>query len=396
MAFISFTGNIGSDSDTSFDEKKQEEVALKEYSEEDYSKAESKLDKLNKTIKEKEKRLEDLKDDILEKEGILKDLKIDILQRKNIIKDLELQFIQKELGLRNLEEQISDKYKQEDKYKEEDKYKQESRVKNNNINNVKIMDFDTWIDRGLEKVYSVVFTDVYKFRIKKDEKTIFKYIYSAIGIDIKGKRDILGVWVFSEESVRCWIDVFDELKDRGVKDILIVSIPLIDGLRKGVLSIFPKSRVEFSITDEMRMSNKYIYYKDLKPFNNDLKKIYLASTEEIALKEYNELDKKWREQYPIALKVWDGNLNSLSLIYKYPEEVRKILYATNTLDKYNNKLKKIIKDTYETSSNGEISEKVYSEVVELTYKWKQPIRGWVEVLSKLSTIFKSRVDRQLL
>lgn len=390
MAFISFTGNIGNDSDASYDEKKQEEAGSKEYSQEDYSKAESKLDKLNKTIKEKEKRLEDLKDDILEQEGILKDLKIDILERKNIIKDLELQFIQKEIGLKTLEEQVSNKYQQEDRYKEE------SNVKNNNTNNVRIMDFDTWIDRELEKVYSVVFTDIYKFKIKKEEKTVFKYIYSAIGIDIKGKRDILGIWIFNEESVKCWIDIFDELKDRGVRDILIVSIPLISGLRKEILGIFPKSKVEFSITDEMRIANKYIYYKDLKPFNNDLKKIYLASTEEIALKEYNELDKKWREQYPIALKAWDGNLNSLSLIYKYPEEIRKILYATNTLDRYNNKLKKIVKDTYEMSSNGEISEKIYEEVVELTYKWKQPIRGWVEVLSKLSTIFKSRVDRQLL
>ena len=144
------------------------------------------------------------------------------------------------------------------------------------------------------------------------------------------------------------------------------------------------------------MCNKYVYYKDLKPFNTDLKKIYLASTEEIALKEYDELDRKWRDKYPIALKAWDSNLNSLSLIYKYPEEIRRILYATNTLEKYNNKLKKIIKDTYETSSNGEISEKIYCEVIGLTYKWKQPIRGWVEVLYKLSMIFKSRVDRQVL
>lgn len=88
------------------------------------------------------------------------------------------------------------------------------------------------------------------------------------------------------------------------------------------------------------MCNKYVYYKDLKPFNTDLKKIYLASTEEIALKEYDELDRKWRDKYPIALKAWDSNLNSLSLIYKYPEEIRRILYATNTLEKYNNKLKK--------------------------------------------------------
>ena len=390
MAFISFTGNIGNDSDISYNEKKREETHSEKYSQEDYSKAETKLDKLNKVIAEKEKKLEDLKDDILEQEGILKDLKIDILQRKNVIKDLELQLIQKEVGLKNLEEQILDKYKQKDIYKQEDS------IKDNNVNNIKVVDFDIWIDRELEKVYSVVFTDVYKFKIKKEEKVMFKYIYSVIGIDIKGKRDILGIWVFNEESVKCWVDIFDELKDRGVRDILIISIPLISELKKGILSVYPKAKIEFSITDEIRMCNKYVYYKDLKPFNTDLKKIYLASTEEIALKEYDELDRKWRDKYPIALKAWDSNLNSLSLIYKYPEEIRRILYATNTLEKYNNKLKKIIKDTYEMSSNGEISEKIYCEVIGLTYKWKQPIRGWVEVLSKLSMIFKSRVDRQVL
>ena len=165
MAFISFTGNIGNDSDISYNEKKQEETHSEKYSQEDYSKAETKLDKLNKVIAEKEKKLEDLKDDILEQEGILKDLKIDILQRKNVIKDLELQLIQKEVGLKNLEEQILDKYKQKDVYKQEDS------IKDNNVNNIKVVDFDIWIDRELEKVYSVVFTDVYKFKIKKDSKT---------------------------------------------------------------------------------------------------------------------------------------------------------------------------------------------------------------------------------
>ncbi len=385
MAFINFIGNVGENSEDSYDKKKEEgQVNLNEYNEEDYSKAESKLDKINKCIEEKEKKLEDLEDDILEKEGILKDLKIDILQRKNIIKDLELEFLQGEARLKNLELEISNKYKQG------------ANIKIDGCNNIKPMSFDEWRDRELEKVYSVVFTDMFKLKIQKKEKSVLRYVYSAIGVNIKGERDVLGIWIFNEESVKYWLDVFEDLKDRGVGDILIVSIPLIDGLKKEILGLFPKAKVELSITDEMRMSNKYIYYKDLKSFDSDLKKIYLSSTEEIAIKEYDELKKKWKEKYPIAMKMCEENLEDLSLIFKYPEEVRKILYATNTLDKYNDKLKKVVKDTYETSSNDEIIEKIYLEIIELTYKWKRPIRGWVEVLSKLSMIFKSRVNKQLL
>ncbi|MDO4535177.1 MAG: transposase [Clostridium perfringens] len=388
MALINFKGSIGDSPKPSSDDEKESNIneSKQEYSLSKDKKGNEynnlKLKEIEYKIKEKKNELRELEANIIKKKDSLKDIETALLKKQDVLKELEENILEKESFLTNLEEKILENAKNLNNLKKDEHI------------DIKPMPIKEWESRKLESIYSMVFIDTVNLKLKKQGRKISKYVYSVIGINLKGKREVLGVWVHNKESSKYWLDIFQDIKSRGVEDILIISTPLAKEYNKEISKIFTGSKMEMSILSEMRISNKYIHYRDSKIFNNDLKKIYLASTRGIALEEFKEIDNKWGEKYPIAMEFWEDKLDDLDLVFKYHEDIRKILYGTNILKAYNNKLNKVIKSNFNTFSNDEIIDTIYVEVNELSSRWSQPIRNWSEILSELATIFPDKIGNK--
>ena len=396
MALINFKWNIGETPEDSSDNKKETELnnnlinndLIKDKKEDGIGK-DKEYDKYNNLhlketeykIKEKEDKLKQLDADIIKRRNILEKLNVALLKRKDILKELEESILEKESLLTNLEEKILEGA---------GSFNNIEKKENSNINPIIVEELK---NRRLESIYSMVFIDIVNLKFRKEGRKISKYIYSVIGVNTEGKREVIGIWIHNKDLPKYWLEIFEEIKNRGVDDILIISTPLIEESNKEILKVFPKSEIEISILDEMRNSNKYVQYKDLKAFNKDLKKVYLASTKDIALEEFNEIDNKWGDEYPVVTKLWEDKLKNLDTIFKYPEEIREVLYGSNILKVYNSKLNKITKKDFNTFSNKEILQGIYLEANELYSRWSKPIRNWNEVLSKLSIVFPDRIEK---
>lgn len=183
-------------------------------------------------------------------------------------------------------------------------------------------------ERPLEEVYAVVYLDAIHFHVRSEGRVVKKAVYIALGIDMDGKRDVLGMYVGENESAKFWLSVLNGLKNRGVKDILIACIDGLIGFPHAISAVFPETEIQHCIIHQIRNSTKFVSYKDLKPLMADLKRVYTASTEEIARLELESFSEKWDSKHPTISKSWNEHWATLSTYFKYPEEVRKIIYTT--------------------------------------------------------------------
>ena len=252
-----------------------------------------------------------------------------------------------------------------------------------------------WHSRPLETVYPIVFMDAIHFKVRKDNTVVSKAAYAAIGVNLEGKKDVLGIWIGASESSKYWLLVLNELKNRGVKDILIASVDGLVGFNEAIRAVYPNTEIQRCIIHQIRNSSKYLSYKDLKAFNADLKLVYTASTEEVALAELDRLEEKWGEKYLIAVRSWRNNWNELSTFFKYPPEIRKIIYTTNAMESYNRQLRKVTKTKSIFPNDESLMKILYLATVDITKKWTQSIRGWAQILAQLSIFFEGRLDDQL-
>ncbi|MBQ5696397.1 MAG: IS256 family transposase [Clostridium sp.] len=252
-----------------------------------------------------------------------------------------------------------------------------------------------WQSRPLETVYPIVFMDAIHFKVRKDNTVVSKAAYAAIGVNLEGKKDVLGIWIGASESSKYWLLVLNELKNRGVKDILIASVDGLVGFNEAIRAVYPNTEIQRCIIHQIRNSSKYLSYKDLKAFNADLKLVYTAATEEVALAELDRLEEKWGEKYLIAVRSWRNNWNELSTFFKYPPEIRKIIYTTNAMESYNRQLRKVTKTKSIFPNDESLMKILYLATIDITKKWTQSIRGWAQILAQLSIFFEGRLDDQL-
>lgn len=252
-----------------------------------------------------------------------------------------------------------------------------------------------WQSRPLETVYPIVFMDAIHFKVRKDNTVVSKAAYAAIGVNLEGKKDVLGIWIGASESSKYWLLVLNELKNRGVKDILIASVDGLVGFNEAIRAVYPNTEIQRCIIHQIRNSSKYLSYKDLKAFNADLKLVYTAATEEVALAELDRLEEKWGEKYLIAVMSWRNNWNELSTFFKYPPEIRKIIYTTNAMESYNRQLRKVTKTKSIFPNDESLMKILYLATIDITKKWTQSIRGWAQILAQLSIFFEGRLDDQL-
>jgi putative transposase len=189
-----------------------------------------------------------------------------------------------------------------------------------------------WQARSLDAVYPVVFLDGIVFKVRKDAKVINKCVYSVLGINMDGRKDILGIWINDNESASFWLSVLNELKNRGVQDIFIVCHDNLTGFTDAITAVYPKTEQQLCIIHQVRNSTKYVPYKDLKAVMADLKSIYGASSLDEGEYRLEEFREKWSNKYPQILKSWDANWSELSAFFKYPAEVRRLIYTTNAVE----------------------------------------------------------------
>jgi len=249
-----------------------------------------------------------------------------------------------------------------------------------------------WQSRQLDAVYAVAFLDGIVFKVKKDAKVINKCVYSVLGITLEGKKEILGIWVTENESASFWAAVCNELKNRGVQDILISCHDNLKGFSGAINSVFPKTEQQLCIIHQIRNSTKYVSYKHLKAIIADLKRIYQAPSEDDALYRLEEFGEKWNTKYPQIYKSWLDNWTELSTFFKYPDEVRRLIYTTNSVEGFHRMLRKYTKTKTTYPSDESVKKSVYLSIEEIAKKWSMPIRDWGIIMGQLSIFFEDRLS----
>ena len=214
----------------------------------------------------------------------------------------------------------------------------------------------------------------------------------AIGTDLEGRKDVLGIWLGANESSKYWLSVLNGLKNRGGSDILIASVDGLSGFVEAIHAAFPKTEVQRCIIHQIRSSCRYVSYKDIKQFTADLKPVYKAPTEETALAALDEFEAKWGAKYPLGVKSWRVNWTELSTMFKYPPEIRKLIYTTNAIENFNRQLRKVTKTKSAFVSDDALMKLLYLTTMKIVNKWTMPVRDWGIILDNLMIYFGDRVN----
>ena len=249
-----------------------------------------------------------------------------------------------------------------------------------------------WQERPLQSVYAMVILDAIHYNVRDNGIVTKKAAYVAIGTDLEGKKDVLGIWLGANESAKYWLSVLNGLNNRGVSDILIASVDGLTGFVDAINTAFPKTEVQRCIIHQIRSSCRYVSYKDIKQFTADLKPVYKAPTEEIALAALDEFEEKWGKKYPLGVKSWRVNWNELSTMFKYPPEIRKLIYTTNAIENFNRQLRKVTKTKSAFVSDDALMKLLYLTTMQIVDKWTMPIRNWGMILDNLMVYFGDRVN----
>ena len=249
-----------------------------------------------------------------------------------------------------------------------------------------------WQNRPLEKKYAVVFMDAIHFHVRQDNQTVKKAVYIAIGIRLTGTKEVLGMWIGGNESAKYWLGVLNEMKNRGVEDIMIVSVDGLTGFGDAISAVFPKAEIQRCIVHQIRYSTKFISYKDIRPFMKELKLVYQAATEEQALENLDSLQENWGKKYPTSIASWRNNWPQLSTYFKYPQEIRKIIYTTNAIENFNRQLRKVTKAKTVFPTDDSLFKSLYLAMIDITKKWTGKSWEWGQTLDQLCIYFEDRIS----
>ncbi len=252
-----------------------------------------------------------------------------------------------------------------------------------------------WQNRPLKEIYAIIFFDGIFYKVKEEGEVKEKAVYIALGIGIEGEKEVIGVWIMENESSKGWLGVLNELKNRGVKEVLIFSIDGLPGLSSAISSVYPKSEIQRCLVHQIRNSLRYASYKDRKEMAKDLKEIYKAPTEEMGKLGLDRFEDKWGKKYPYVVKSWRDNWEELSTLFKYPEEIRRLIYTTNPIESLNNQIKKLTKTKGVYSSEEALFKSLYLSIKEATKRWTGKTYNWAPILSQLSIYFEDILEKYL-
>ena len=249
-----------------------------------------------------------------------------------------------------------------------------------------------WQNRPLERKYAIVFMDAVHFHVREDNRTVKKAVYVAIGTKLNGSREVLGMWIGGNESAKYWLGVLNEIKNRGVEDIMIVSVDGLTGFGDAINAVFPQAEIQRCIVHQIRYTTKFVSFKDIKSFMKDLKKVYQADTEQLAVDALDELDEKWGKKYPSSIMSWRNNWPQLSTYFKYPPEIRKIIYTTNSIENFNRQLRKVTKSRTIFPTDDALFKILYLAMIDITKKWTGKTWDSGKTLDQLCIYFGDRIE----
>lgn len=248
-----------------------------------------------------------------------------------------------------------------------------------------------WQSRPLKPLYALMFFDAIHYPVRTEGMVRQRAVYIAIGIDMNGGRDVCGLWIGEAESSKYWLSCMNEMKNRGVRDILICSIDGLTGFNEAIRAVYPQTDIQRCIVHQVRNSMRFVSYKDLKAYTSDMKQIYTAPTEDAGLLELDAFEQKWGVKYPAALKSWRNNWPELSTFFKYPPEIRKMIYTTNRIENFNRGLRKVTKAKSAYPSDTALLKSLYLAINDITAKWGK-IQGWNGMFGQLMIIFDDRIQ----
>ncbi len=249
-----------------------------------------------------------------------------------------------------------------------------------------------WQNRLLDKVYPIVYMDAMHFKVRDDGRVVNRAAYICLGINKEGMKDILGIWIGESEGAKFWLGVCNELKVRGVQDILLACVDGLKGFPEAIKSVFPDAEIQTCIIHQIRNSIKYVASKDKKEFMKDLKPVYKAASEEIGFQNLELLESKWGKKYSIIIKSWYDNWENLSTFFKYPPEIRKIIYTTNTLEGFNRQLRKVTKTKSVFPNDEALKKSLYLGTMDILKKWTMPVANWGQVVAQFAILFEGRLE----
>jgi transposase-like protein len=252
-----------------------------------------------------------------------------------------------------------------------------------------------WQERPLEPIYTFVWLDAIHYKIKDAGKYETKAVYTVLGMDKEGKKDVLGLYIGESEGANFWLGVLTKLQNRGIKDILIASVDGLNGFPEAIKSIFPKTEVQLCIVHQIRNSLKYVSSQDQKAFMKDLKLVYQATSKELAEDGLLNLDEKWGKKYPIVLNSWNNKWENLSHYFKYPYPIRKIMYTTNIIESVHKQFRKLTKTKGAFPNQDSLLKLLYLGIQNAKEKWTLPVHNWSETISQLAIFFEGRLDEYL-
>jgi len=259
------------------------------------------------------------------------------------------------------------------------------------VTNEIITEVKEWQNRPIDTIYPIVFFDAIVVKGRTEGKAVNKSVYLAIGINLEGKKEVLGLWISENEGAKFWMNIISELSNRGLKDILIACVDGLKGFPEAINSIFPGTKIQLCIVHMVRNSVKFVSWKDRKEICTDLKKIYNAASEKIALEELDSFSGKWDKKYPSISKSWRNNWNNLNEFFSYPENIRKVIYTTNAVESLNSSLRKVIQKRSAFPTDESIFKVLYLALTKAEKKWTMPIRDWGMALNQFALTFGDRV-----
>lgn len=249
-----------------------------------------------------------------------------------------------------------------------------------------------WQNRPLERLYMVVWMDGIVFKVRESGKVINKTVYLCVGLNNRGYKEVLGMWIGKAESSSFWMSVLTDLKARGVEDILITVTDNLNGFTETIRAVFPQSTTQICVVHQIRNSCRYVVWKDLKEFTSDMKEIYTSVNRDQAAIALEHFEQKWGSKYRHAVQSWHRNWNDLTAFFDFPVEIRTIIYTTNLIENLNGKIRKYTKTKLSFPTDDALRKSVWLAIREIEKKWTMPIRNWGIVMNQFLVIFENRIE----
>lgn len=265
----------------------------------------------------------------------------------------------------------------------------------NAITDKLLPELQAWRERDLEPIYPILWLDAIHYKVREGGRYVSKAVYTILGLNLEGKKELLGLYLSDTEGAHYWLGILTDLQNRGVEDVLIACVDGLKGFPEAIETIFPATEVQLCIIHQIRNSMKYVGSKNQKAFMADLKAVYRAATKNAADTALDELEAKWGQQYPLVIKSWRTKWENLSVYFKYPADVRKVIYTTNAVEAVHRQFRKLTKTKGGFPNENSLLKLLYAGVLKASKKWTHPVQDWNLTLSQMTLHFPDRLEPYL-